>query len=100
MKGKIDLEPWEISELTPWFKGGIYALEILEQWEQLDLNLFNITPDQVIQMLEHLGYEKTDWEYNGWEQDTWFYFSHPEHKELCFFYSGRYGSMNISLVED
>lgn len=100
MKGKIDLEPWEISELTPWFEGGIYALETLERWERLDLNLFNITPDQVIQMLEHLGYEETDWEHNGWEQDTWFYFSHPEHKELCFFYSGRYGSMNISLAED
>lgn len=100
MKGKIDLKPWEISELIPWFEGGIYALETLERWERLDLNLFNITPDQVIQMLEHLGYEEIDWEHNGWEQDTWFYFSHPEHKELCFFYSGRYGNMNISLVED
>lgn len=100
MKGKIDLEPWEISELTPWFEGGIYALETLERWEQLELDFFNITPDQVIQMLKHLGYKQINYDCNGWEQDTWFYFSHPEHKKLCFFYSGRYGSMNISLVED
>ena len=97
MKGKIDLEPWEISELTPWFESGIQALE---RWERLELNLFNITPDQVIQMLVHLGYEETNYDNHGWEQDTYLYLSHPERKSLCFFYSGRYGNMNISLVEN
>lgn len=99
MKGKIELEPWEISELTPWFEGGIYALETLERWDSLDLDFFDITPDKVIQMLEHLGYEETNHEFGGWEQDSWFYYCHPEHKDLCFFYSGRYGNMSISLVE-
>lgn len=97
MKGKIDLEPWEISELTPWFESGIQALE---RWKQLELNLFNITPDQVIQMLKYLEYEETYHCSYGWEQDSYLYFSHPERKSLCFFYSGRFDNMNISLVEN
>lgn len=27
MRGKIDLSAQELSALTPWFRGGIYALE-------------------------------------------------------------------------
>lgn len=77
MRGKIDLESWEISELTPWFEGGIYALETLEL----------------------LGYKETEHKYGGWEQEAWLYYHHPSHKDLCFFYSGRYNTMSISLME-
>ena len=50
MRGKIDLEPWEISELTPWFKGGIYILENTNDWDELDLTIMNLSPEQVTQM--------------------------------------------------
>lgn len=99
MRGKIDLEPWEISELTPWFKGGIYILENTNDWDELDLTIMNITPNQVIQMLERFGYKEIKHECNGRECSAWFYYCHPEHKDLCFFYSGRYDAMNISLTE-
>lgn len=99
MRGKINLEPWEISALIPWFRGGIYILENTDDWDELDLTIMDLSPDQVIQILEQFGYKEIKHEYNGWEQDTWFYYCHPEHKNLCFFYSGRYGIMNLSLME-
>jgi hypothetical protein len=31
-------------------------------------------------VLETLGWEYTDSDSNGWEQDHWMYFKHPDHK--------------------
>ena len=98
MRGKIDLEPWGISELTPWFKGGIYILENTNDWDELDLTIMNLSPEQVTQMLNFLGYEEISHESNGWEQDTYYYYTHKNHNELCFFSSGHYGTMNLSLI--
>ena len=98
MRGRIDLTAQEASTLTPWFRGGIYALENTDNWNELDLTVFNLSPEQVIQMLNFLGYEETSHESNGWEQDTFYYYTHKSHKELCFFYGGHYGTMNLSLM--
>ena len=98
MRGRIDLTAQEASALTPWFRGGIYALENTDNWNELDLTVFNLSPEQVIQMLNFLGYEETSHESNVWEQDTFYYYTHKSHKELCFFYDGHYGTMNLSLM--
>ena len=98
MRGRIDLTAQEASALTPWFRGGIYGLENTDNWDELDLTVFDLSPEQVIQMLNFLGYEETGYESNGWEQDTFYYYTHKSHKELCFFYSGHYGTMNLSLI--
>lgn len=98
MRGRIDLSVQEASALVPWFRGGIYALENTDNWNNLDLTVMNLSPEQVIQMLNLLGYEETNHESNGWEQDTFYYYTHKNHKELCFFYSGHYGTMNLFLV--
>lgn len=98
MRGRIDLTAQEASALTPWFRGGIYGLENTDNWDELDLTVFDLSPEQVIQMLNFLGYEEISHESNGWEQDTFYYYTHKNHKELCFFYSGHYGTMNLSLI--
>ncbi len=98
MRGKIDLSAQEVSALTPWFKGGIYILENTNDWDELDLTIMNLSPEQVTQMLNFLGYEEISHEDNGWEQDTYYYYTHKNHNELCFFYSGHYGTMNLSLI--
>ena len=98
MRGRIDLTAQEASALTPWCRGGIYGLENTDNWDELDLTVFDLSPEQVIQMLNFLGYEETSHESNGWEQDTFYYYTHKNHKELCFFYSGHYGTMNLSLI--
>lgn len=48
MRGRIDLTAQEASALTPWFRGGIYALENTDNWNELDLTVFNLSPEQVI----------------------------------------------------
>lgn len=58
----------------------------------------NLSPEQITQMLNFLGYEEISHEDNGWEQDTYYYYTHKNHNELCFFYSGHYGTMNLSLI--
>lgn len=99
MRGKYDLDFSEIDALKLWFMGGILAIEDSAYFDSLDLTVFNLSPEQVCQMLEHLGYEETSHESNGWEQNTYYYYRHKERKELCFFYSGLFGIMSLSLME-
>lgn len=43
--------------------------------EELDLTDCNINPYQLCEFLKELGFEKYDWEDNGWEMDYWIYFT-------------------------
>lgn len=42
--------------------------------EELDLTDCGINPYQLESFLEELGFEKYDWDSNGWEMDYWIYF--------------------------
>lgn len=41
---------------------------------ELDLSDFKINPYQLKLALEEMGFEKYDWDDNGWEIDYWIYF--------------------------
>ena len=52
-------------------------------------------------ILECIGYErKDDWETNGWEQDTWYYYTKEGHPELCLRYCGYDGEIKLCLCEE
>lgn len=54
----------------------------------------SLSPAEVYDILENLGWEQTMFEDNGWEQDTWYVFSHPDQpQEIRLFYSGFYWNM-------
>lgn len=57
-----------------------YILYIERKKEDIDLSEENINPYQLRAVLELLGWECIDSDSNGWEQDHWMYFKHPDHK--------------------
>ena len=86
--------------LTPIMEGIIYRLE-MGDLDDIELSIINLGPSQFMQLLENLGYERDDdWDSNGWEQDTWYYFDKPAAKSLCLFYCGFTGKILLSLKDE
>lgn len=78
MRGQWHLRDWE---LDLWKRKIEYYISYIERKkEDIDLSEENINPYQVRAVLEILGWEYTDSDSNGWEQDHWMYFKHPDHK--------------------
>lgn len=71
-----------------------------KHYDGISLDSIHISPAQVMDILEEeLGYEKDDdWDSNGWEGDSWWYFS-KDGNRLCLFYSGYSFTMTLSLEE-
>ena len=63
------------------------------------MTLLKVTPSDVDEILQLLGYNRDTFDTNGWEQDTWYYYSKPDTRGLCMFYSGFYGTLTLSLWE-
>ena len=85
--------------LAPYFRGLIHELTS-NTIDCVELSYLNIGPSQCTDILEFLGYERDDdWNTNGWEQDTWYYFA-KDNIKLCMFYCGYTGSINLSLREE
>lgn len=59
-------------------------------------NLPAISPSGVDDILEDLGWERDDFDDNGWQQDTWYYYSHTDYPfRLVMAYGGFYGDMQL-----
>ena len=68
------------------------------QYFQYDLrkNLPSISPSGVDDILEDLGWNRDDFDDNGWQQDTWYYYSHTDYAfRLVLSYGGFYGDMRL-----
>lgn len=54
-----------------------------------DLHGYDLSPANIKYLLESMGYELDNYDSNGWEQDTWYYFNIPEyHCRLVMYYCG------------
>lgn len=77
-------------------------IEYLVKYHRTDgisLDYINISPCQVMEILDDLGYKRDeDWDSNGWQGDCWWYFNKGD-EHLCLFYSGYYFTMTLSLQE-
>ena len=90
----------EMERLLPIFKGIITVLES-EEYDSIEVSMINVGPKDVMDILDVLGYEREDeWNANGWEQDTWYYFDKPAAKSLCLFYCGFTGKILLSLKDE
>ena len=56
--------------------------------------------ENVIDILNILGYKDHDHDINGWEQDTWIPFSKENENSLMLYYCGRTFEMNLSICSE
>ena len=75
--GKWSLTTEEEKYFIPLFK---YMIDELTSGrrDEFDLSGKGINPAQAIDMMEKLGYPEKDRDYNGWEQDAWYYFENTK----------------------
>lgn len=100
MRNYNDLTDAEMERLLPIFKGIIIVLES-EEYDSIEVSMINVGPKDIMDILDVLGYEREDeWNTNGWEQDTWYYFDKPASKSLCLFYCGFTGKILLSLKDE
>ena len=99
MRGSYSLKDWEAEKWKREFLRFIKRLETFKN-ENIDLTSFDLCPSNVIDILELLGWEQSDFDSNGWEQDTWYDFTHPDYDfEVGFFYCGYTFRMSLSRKE-
>ena len=101
MRGKYRMIDWEVDK---WRHKLITGLHDLYQGhiKEIDLTKEDVCPANIITILEEeLGFEETCFDTNGWQNDTWYSFEHPNtHKKITLFYSGYTFEFNIYLTED
>lgn len=98
MRGEWNLREWEKLHWTTFFERKIEELKS-NRIETIDLTKEDLCPENVIDILEAMGYEYDDCLANGWEQDTDIYFT-SEEVNLRLFYCGRTFQMELTLLEE
>jgi hypothetical protein len=59
-------------------------------------NLLPCPPSEIDSALQELGWERLDFDSNGWQQDTWYWYSNPNYDfQLTMEYSGFYGDLKL-----
>ena len=54
------------------------------------------SPSEIDETLQELGWERLDFDSNGWQQDTWYWYSNPNYDfQLTMEYSGFYGDLKL-----
>ena len=67
----------------------------------IELSLLNLGPCQFMDVFYKLGYDRDDdCDTNGWEQDTWYYFSKKGSKRLSMYYCGYTGEISLGICEE
>lgn len=102
MRGSYTLREWEENKWKREFSRFIEALENAQSdGKKIDLTSLDLCPANVIDILGLLGWEEIDFDSNGWEQDTWYEFAHPNHNfKITFFYCGYTFKMDLCRKED
>ena len=98
MRGEWNLRDWEKPHWTAFFEKKINELKA-GYIETVDLTKEDLCPENVIDILEAMGYEYDDCLANGWEQDTDIYFTN-EGVGLRLFYYGRTFQMALTLCDE
>lgn len=53
-------------------------------------------PSELDDILQEDGWERLDFDENGWQQDTWYWYAHPDYDfQLTMEYSGFYGDLKL-----
>lgn len=88
IRGKYNLLPREKEYVEGLVKGVIKTLDD-EISDEVSLSSFDIAPCHICDAMEAFGWEQDESDSNGWENDTWYYFAHPNYKYvIVMFYCG------------
>lgn len=88
MRGKYHMMEWEQEKWKQEFSGIITRLGYNQRHIE-DLTNLDLCPANVVKTLENLGWTEEEMDSNGWENDTLYWFSHPDYKfDLVFHYEG------------
>lgn len=72
----------------------------LEEDEEYEVKIKNMTPSEMNDNLEDLGWNRESFETNGWQQDTWMTYRHKDYSfGIVVAYGGYYGDMHIYREE-
>lgn len=88
IRGKYKLSPEERVEVLVLIKNVLDALA-LDQRRIASLTEYDIAPCHIREAMRELGWRDDNFETNGWEGDTWYYFSHEDYDYgVNMFYCG------------
>lgn len=65
----VKIENW-----LDYVETNFYILQEEKNYEELDLTDCGINPYQLCEFLKELGFERYNWDDNGWKMDYWIYF--------------------------
>lgn len=95
------ITPKEIHKITIQFLLNIYITEIFSKKKDFVLDIRKLissiySPSELDSFLEEAGWERLDFETNGWQQDTWYHYAHSDYDfQLTMEYSGFYGDLRL-----
>lgn len=101
MRGKWQLADWELESWKR--KLNMFIVQLSRGAKEINLTERDINPYQVETVLEELGWEEIDMpDTNGWEQDRWNEFRHPNYpdKVLIVFSCGITFELKIYFKEE
>lgn len=64
----------KIKDRLDYVEANFHILQEEKNKEELDLTDCSINPYQLCEFLKELGFERYNWDDNGWEMDYWIYF--------------------------
>lgn len=97
MRGEWNLREWETEYWRSFFERKI--IELKAGFYKIDLTKEDLCPENVIDILNLLGYEDYNTDTNCWEQDTWILFSKENEDTLILYYCGRTFRMELMLAD-
>lgn len=88
MRGKYHMMDWEQQRWKYIITKAIEKMEKTPDYTE-DLTQQDICPANIRQTLESIGWEEIGFDTNGWQNDTWYFFSHPDYDfEIVLYYEG------------
>ncbi len=89
-----------LHDLTARFIISIYIDEVIAKKQDSIFNVRELTsiyaPSELDKILQEAGWERLDFDSNGWQQDTWYWYAHPDYDfQLTMEYSGFYGDLKL-----
>ena len=88
MRGKWYLSEEELKNWAPRVEADIKEL-LRTGDDDIDYTETDLNPFQLGEIVESLGWEENEVDRNGWEQDRWAYYSHPDYEDrICIFSCG------------
>ena len=79
IRGKYRLAAEEKEQALAIVKGALVTLAAIKD-KAVSLTEFDIAPCHICDMMDELGWSEASFDTNGWEGDTWYYFSHEDYE--------------------